>query len=150
MRLAFHPVGCYLLILPLVAWNLVLAPRLTDSRLTSDANSPAWLLAAETVGRVLVFAMPLLMPLRLRDPSNKAGLAIYLAGTVAYFASWLPLMLSPASAWSISPAGLLAPRLTPLLPFLGIAMIGGSWPYAAISAAFVVLHTWHGLQNLGP
>jgi hypothetical protein len=148
MRLAFHPVGCYLLILPLAAWNLVLTPRLTNSRLTSDAHSPAWLLAAEAGARVLIFALPLWMPLRLRRPSNKAGLVLYVAGTLIYFASWLPLWLAPASAWSISPVGLLAPRLAPLLPFLGIALIGGAWPYAVLSAAFTALHLWHGVQNL--
>jgi hypothetical protein len=148
MRLAFRPVGCYLLILPLAAWNLVLASRLTDPRLTSDAHSPTWLLAAEGLGRVLVFALPLWMPLQLRHPSKKAGLALYLAGTLVYFASWLPLMLAPASAWSSSFVGLLAPRLTPLLPFLGIALIGGAWPYAVLSTAFVLLHTWHGVLNL--
>jgi hypothetical protein len=148
MRLAFRPVGGYLLILPLAAWNLVLASHLTDPRLTSEAHSPTWLLAAESLGRVLIFALPFWMPLQLRHPSNKAGLALYLTGTLLYFASWLPLMLAPTSAWSNSLIGLLAPRLTPLLPFLGIALIGGAWPYAVLSTAFIVLHAWHGVQNL--
>lgn len=57
-------------------------------------------------------------------------------------------MLAPSSAWSNSAIGLLAPRLTPLLPFLGIALIGHAWPYSVVSLAFIVFHTWHGIQNL--
>jgi hypothetical protein len=78
----------------------------------------------------------------------KTGLIIYIAGTLVYFASWLPLLLAPGSAWSNSPAGLLAPRLTPLLSFLGIALLGNSWPYGLTSAVFIIFHTWHGVQNL--
>ena len=136
------------LILPLLAWNLVLGPHITQEAITSDAHSPKWLLIAENIVRILVFALPLLLPLQLKDGWNKTGLVIYIPGTLIYFASWLPLMLAPASAWSNSPAGLLAPRLAPFLSFLGIALIGGSWPYGVLSTAFIFLHTWHGIQNL--
>jgi hypothetical protein len=67
---------------------------------------------------------------------------------VIYFASWMPLLLAPYSAWSNSSSGWLAPRLTPFLCFLGIAMLGQSWPYAAFSTLFIFFHTWHGFQNL--
>jgi hypothetical protein len=59
------------------------------------------------------------------------------------------LILSPAAYWNNHPAGLLALRLTPLLSFLGIALMGESWLYGLISAAFIFFHTWHGVQNLG-
>jgi len=75
-------------------------------------------------------------------------LAIYLPGTLIYFGSWLPLLVAPASPWTNSAAGLLAPRLTPFLSFLGIALLGGSWPYGIIAALFIFLHTLHGCQNL--
>jgi hypothetical protein len=140
--------NCFLLIVPLLAWNLVLGPRITEPRVTSDANSPGWLLAAENVTRVLVFALPLLFPLQLKDAQGKAGLIVYIVGTLLYFASWLPLLWSPGSVWSNNSVGLLAPRLTPFLSFLGIAIIGGSWLYGSISAAFITLHLLHGIHNL--
>ena len=142
----------FLLILPLLAWNLALGPRLSDPRVTSDAHSPGWLLIAENVTRIVVFALPLLLPLpRGADWQSalpRAGLVVYLLGTLAYFASWLPLLLAPGSAWSNSAPGLLAPRLTPFLSFLGIALVGASWPYGVLSAVFIFFHTWHGMQNL--
>ncbi len=148
MKFQLTWLNCFWLILPLLAWNLFLAPHIADPRISSDAHSAKWLLAAETITRIVVFAFPLLLPLQIKDALSKAGLAIYIFGTLIYFASWLPLLLAPGSAWSSSSAGLLAPRLTPFLSFLGIAMIGHSWFYGSISAVFIFIHTWHGIQNL--
>ena len=140
--------NCLWLMLPLLIWNMVLGPHLTDPRITSDAHSPKWLLIAENMLRMLIFALPLLIPLRVESPVQKIGLVVYIAGTLIYFSSWLPLWLAPHAAWSDSGIGLLAPRITPLLPFLGVALIGASWPYGVITLLFISMHTWHGLQNL--
>jgi hypothetical protein len=140
--------NCFWLMLPLLAWNLVLGPRITQPAITSDARSPKWLLVAENLTRILVFALPLIIPLQARDIWGKSGLAVYSIGTLVYFTSWMPLLLAPDSAWSNSPAGLLAPRLTPLLSFLGIALIGQTWPYGLVAAVFIFFHIWHGIQNL--
>ena len=140
--------NCLWLMVPLLVWNIILAPKITLEQINSDAHSPAWLLMAENITRIIVFVFPLLLPLRLQDDISKAGLAIYLLGTLIYFATWLPIIWMPDSAWSQSAVGLLAPRLTPLLPFLGIALIGHSTPYVVASVLFIVLHTWHGAQNL--
>lgn len=140
--------NCFWLIVPLLVWNIIYGPKLTDPRITSDANSPGWQLIAENITRVAVFILPLLIPLQFREPLNKAGLAVYIFGTLIYFASWLPLLYAPGSAWSNSILGLLAPRLTPFLCFLGIALIGQSWAYGVLAATFIFAHTWHGIQNL--
>ncbi len=140
--------NCLWLMVPLLAWNIVLAPKITLEQITSDVHSPAWLLMAENIARIIVFVFPLLLPLRLQDSISKAGLAIYLVGTLIYFATWIPLIWMPDSSWSQSALGLLAPRVTPLLSFLSIALIGHSAPYAVASVVFIILHTWHGIQNL--
>lgn len=154
-RLAW--LNCFWLILPILIWNLIYSPKITDTRITSDAHSPAWLLIAENVTRIAIFILPLLIPLPVgadRDPPllvhsvGRIGLMVYVISTLIYFASWLPLLLTPGSTWSSSIAGLLAPRLTPFLCFLGIAMIGRSWLYGSLAAIFTLLHTWHGIQNL--
>ena len=152
MKFELRWLNCFLLILPLLAWNIFLGPKISDPRITSDAHSPQWLLIAENVARIVVFALPLLMPLprgeEWQSVLPRVGLIVYLLGTLVYFASWLPLLLAPASAWSNSLPGLLAPRLTPFLSFLGIALLAGNWPYGAVSAIFILFHTWHGAQNL--
>lgn len=147
MKIDIRLLNCLWLILPILVWNIILGPRITDARITSDSFSPKWLLITENVSRIFVFMLPLLMPLQLKDITSKAGLWIYIIGTLVYFASWLPILFAPQSAWSNSPAGLLAPRLTPFLVFLGIALIGHSWPYGVIAALLIFVHTWHGVQN---
>lgn len=148
MKLELRFLNGLILLLPLLAWNMALGPRLTLEAITSDAHSPKWLLMAETITRIIVFSLPLFLPLEFKSAWNKAGLAVYIIGTLVYFASWLPLMLAPSSAWSHSTIGLLAPRLTPLISFVGIALLCNAWPYALLAAVFIFLHTWHGIQNL--
>ena len=148
MKLELRLLNGFLLLLPLLAWNLALGSRLTQEAITSDAHSPQWLLVAESIARVRVCVFPLLLPIQVKDAWSKAGLAVYCLGTLIYFGSWLPLLMAPDSAWSQSAAGLLAPRLTPFLPFLGIALVCNAWPYGVISAVFIIFHTWHGIQNL--
>jgi hypothetical protein len=148
MELKLRWLNCIWLLVPLLAWNIVLGPILTNEKIISDVHSPQWLLLLENVTRIAVFLLPMFIPLQLNERPSKTGLLIYIAGTLVYFASWLPLLLAPHSSWSTSVVGLLAPRLTPLIPFLGIALIGRSVSYAVISLVFITLHTWHGIQNL--
>ena len=138
--------NCFWLVIPLLAWNIALAPYITLEEITSDAHSPAWLLAAENLTRIVVFAFPLLLALQVKDGLGKTGLAIYLAGLLIYFASWIPLFWTPQSGWDMMI--LLLPRVTPLLAFMGIALIGHSRFYAFASVLFILLHTIHGIQNL--
>ena len=145
MKLELYWLNCIWLILPLLAWNLILGPRISDPRVTSDSHSPKWLLIAENIVRILVFALPLLIPLPRgvngQPALAKAGLAVYILETLVYFVSWLPLLLAPTSTWSNRPAGLQAPRLAPFLSFLGIALLGDSWQYGIIATVFIYLHT---------
>ncbi len=148
MKLKIHLLNSLWLIIPLLIWNIILGPYLTIEAVLSDANSPQWLLIAESSIRLAVFALPLFIPIRWDKKRTRIGFLIFILGTLIYFGSWIPLLVSPQSAWSSSTAGLLAPRLTPLLPFIGIAVIGRSWTYAGLSGLFILLHTIHGIQNL--
>ncbi|MBC8505100.1 MAG: hypothetical protein ISR58_18235 [Anaerolineales bacterium] len=148
MKFELRLLNCLWLLIPLLIWNIILGPKLNDPRLTADINSPAWQLIAENASRILVFALPLIIPMQLKDSMSKAGLIVYGIGTLIYFSTWLPLMLAPQSAWSLSAVGALAPFVTPLAVFMGIALIGHSWLYAVISLVFIFLHTFHGIQNL--
>jgi hypothetical protein len=147
MNIELTWLNCFWLMFPLLGWNLVLGPRISDPRVTSDAHSPQWLLMAENVTRILVFTLPLLLPLGWGEPWSIAGLTVYLIGTLVYFASWLPLLQAPGST-KIGIIALFAPRLTPFLSFLGIALIAQSWLYGVLAAIFIGLHTWHGIQNM--
>jgi hypothetical protein len=148
MKLELTWFNCFWLIVPLLAWNLIFGSKITQAQITSDAHSPAWLLGAENIFRLATFMLPLALRLRFDTSLGKIGLAVYLIGTLIYFASWLPLMFAPQSAWSLSLPGLFAPRLTPLIWLIGVALIANSWPSGLLAAVFIFFHTWHGIQNL--
>jgi len=66
MKFELRWLNCLWLMAPLLAWNIVLAPKITLEQVISDAHSPPWLLVAENVSRIIVFVFPLIMPLRLK------------------------------------------------------------------------------------
>lgn len=136
------------LIVPLLLWNVILGPRITQEQITSDAHSPAWLLGVENIFRLVTFIFPLFLTMKFDSNLGKIGLAVYIMGTLVYFASWLPLLIAPQSPYSESMLGLFAPRLTPLISLLGVALICSSWPYGLIATVFIFFHTWHGINNL--
>jgi hypothetical protein len=148
LDLKFRWLNCFWLLVPVLVWNLVFATRLPQEVFHSDVYVPQWLLIAENILRIVVFALPLLLPLQGSQRSSRFGIALYLVGTTIYFASWLPLMLAPAAAWSTSTLGLLAPYVTPLLVFLGITLIANSWIYGLAALAFIAVHTLHALFAL--
>jgi hypothetical protein len=148
MKIELTFANCFWLIVPLLIWNIAFGSKITQEAITSDAHSPTWLLGAENVFRIATFFLPLLVQMRVDDNLGKVGLAIYIIGTLIYFASWIPLMTAPQSAWSQSVPGLFAPRLTPWIALFGVALVARSWQYGAIATVFIFFHTWHGIQNL--
>jgi len=107
----------------------------------------------ENILRMTVMILPVFMRLGISTPSQKLGLALYLTGLLAYFASWTVLIVSPQCAWSTSGIGFMAPAYTPIVWLLGIGMIGDEfflpgvafkpWMYWALSALFLVFHNLH-------
>ena len=148
MKIEFTFANCFWLIVPLLVWNIAFGSKITQEAITSDAHSSAWLLGAENLFRIATFFLPILLRMRVDDGLGKVGLAIYMIGILISLASWIPLMTAPQSAWSQSIPGLFAPRLTPWIALLGVALVAHSWQYGAIATAFIFFHTWHGIQNL--
>lgn len=148
MNLTLTWFNCFWLIVPILVWNLLLGSKITQEQITSDAHSPAWLLGAENLFRLVTFSLPLFLRLELDSVWGKIGLAFYLLGLLIYFLSWIPLIRTPQASWSRSLPGLFAPRLTPLIWLLGVALLANSWIYGLFAALFILFHTWHGLNNL--
>jgi hypothetical protein len=146
--------SCFWLIVPIILWDLLFAsqlPRLLSMEVFWR-NIPPVIAYSENIFRYILILFPLLMPLRVRSSSQKVGLIIYAFGLLAYFSSWLALMLLPGSAWSTSVAGLLAPAYTPLIWAVGIALVGDSlyvrvpyrpWFYIVVAVLFTIFHVSH-------
>jgi hypothetical protein len=146
--------NCFLLILPVLAWNVALTGSLPEAYQpkTFLDNIPVHITYGENIFRILIFAFTLFMPLMVGTNVQKQGLIIYIGGILLYFTSWLMLIYAPDSDWSKSIYGFMAPAYTPLFWLLGIGLIGDNsyfhFPYKRIffilfSILFLIFHNWH-------
>jgi hypothetical protein len=143
-----------LLLIPILAWNVAFRDLLPDPFAFTAywEDLPPIVLWGENIFRAIAYGLPLLMPLRVYDNKQKAGLTIYLVGIFLYFLSWRPLVLYPESAWSISLIGYLATAVTPFFFLLGINLIGNKLVinipfrrlyYSIVILGFTFFHIWH-------
>lgn len=154
-----HPLQAYgislgLLLIPVFLWNILLAPYL-PAALTAPAflrELPPWFTMTENGLRLLIFFLPFLMPWPTRSPRTRLGIQLFITGTGLYFASWVPLLIAPNSAWSVSTVGFLAPAYTPGLWLVGLALVSERffwgrfyrwWMYLVPALPFLVLHVAH-------
>ena len=126
-------------LIPILAWNLVFASRLPPL-FTADAGVPPSVLTLELLGRVFVFVLPVVLVLDLDGPRGRGGLALYVIGALAYFASWLPPLLDPRPTWLW-----LGPYLLPAAFFVGLGMMARSRSYILGASIFVAAHLTHGV-----
>jgi hypothetical protein len=149
-----YALSCGLLLVPAILWNIALTEYLPPAFSLAEfwRDIPAPLAFAENSLRVAVFALPFFMPLDVSAPASKRALLIYVTGTLVYFASWLSLILSPASSWSTSALGFTAPAYTPFLWLLAIGLLGRQlfwgafyrrWMYLVLALAFLAAHISH-------
>jgi len=137
--------NCFLLIIPILVWNIIFAPKLKQEGFKNNANVSALILYAEHALRFFVFLFPVFIPLSFE---NK-GFTIYLIGTIIYFLSWLPLIYFQEKKWTTNVFVVLAPFFTPLIWLVGIGIIGNSIGFIVVSILFILVHILHGLKSFG-
>lgn len=150
MRFVPPLANCFWLVVPLLAFNVLLAGQLPAAFQPEIfwRDIPAALGAVENASRTAAIALMLWMPL---DGRARGGLLLYGLGLLAYALSWLPLLFAPESAWSTSAAGFLAPTITPALWLAGIGLVGAGGPvpvtlaYRLAAALFLAAHNAHAL-----
>lgn len=146
--------NCFLLILPVLAWNIALTNRLPKTFQPEIfwSDIPPFLAYGENTARIVVFILTLFMPLKIVTPMQRKGLLFYISGLLVYFISWLLLIFLPNSAWSAGIPGFSAPAYTPLLWLIGIGIIGNSfyfnlpykrWMFITVSIIFLLFHNLH-------
>ncbi|HPG41981.1 MAG TPA: hypothetical protein PLP19_17080 [bacterium] len=144
---------CILLLAPVFIWNALLYSKLPAPYQKAIWDKvPKSLDILENVFRIIVFFIPIFMKLQIDTPAQKAGLILYCIGIVIYFLSWYMQIKYPASAWSASMWGFIAPAYTTIIWFTGIALIGQellikkTWWYGSyflFILFFVIIHTCH-------
>lgn len=154
MKIKKYLQNCFLLIIPILLWNITLNKYLPKAYREDVLwnKIPEIIGFSENVLRIIVFALSAIMILSIKTKLQKTGLGIYLTGLVIYCLSWLMVIFYPESYWSISMAGFMAPAFTPLIWFTGIGLVGNrgfiriphiTVLYIALSLLFVVFHTIH-------
>ncbi len=149
-----YVLNCFLLLIPIFLWNLILVDKLPKSYSPEIfwKDIPVIVRYGENILRVLVFGLPLIMVLSFKTKVQKIGFLTYSIGVLIYFSSWLILIISPNSNWSQSLIGFTAPAFTTIIFFIGIGFIGNkaffkfpktTYVYIGTSLLFVVFHTIH-------
>lgn len=145
---------CFLLMLPILAWNLLLTNYLPEPFQSQvfQKDIPSIINYGETIARIGIFVLAFLMPLRVVRPVQRQGLVLYLVGLGLYFLSWLLLIFLPERAWSRNGMGFMAPAYTPVLWLAGIGLMGDSfnfnlpyrrWVFGVVAVVFLVFHNLH-------
>jgi hypothetical protein len=146
--------NCFWLLIPPIVWNVVFFSDL-PFRYQPDffwKDIPIWIATGEHGLRLLVFALPIFMEIRIEDQKQKTGLFLYCTGLALYFGSWILQIRFPESSYSESLFGFAAPGFTPIIWLIGIGMIGRQltirlpfhrWLYASLSIGFVAFHVTH-------
>jgi phosphotransferase system glucose/maltose/N-acetylglucosamine-specific IIC component len=115
---------------------------------------PDVLLNIESIGRVLVFAMPAFFSIGISTTTQKRGLALYLAGVTLYYLSYGTQNFFPNSDWSTSTLGFAASAYTNVFWTIGLGLLGEKFYFSERSryqpifyivpaVVFVIAHTTH-------
>jgi hypothetical protein len=153
-KMAKYLLNCFILVLPVLIWNMIFFKSLPKSYAIDFfwKNIPPAIRYSENILRFMVILLPLLMKLSLNNSIQRTGFAIYVAGILLYFLSWLLQIYFPLSRWSMSMPGYLSPFYTVILWLMGIAMVGSTnflkfnyftQVYVFISVAFASVHSLH-------
>lgn len=125
-KILTYALDIFVLVIPILLWNILFTASLPRAFSMEFfwKNIPPIIGTTENILRIIVFFLPLLMPLTIKTTGQKIGLAIYLAGLTTYFLSWIMQIYYPDSTWSRSLFGFLAPAYTTMIWFIGIGLIG--------------------------
>ncbi len=144
----------FILMIPVLAWNIFFTAKLPPEYgpKSFDKNIPQLLLTGENISRSIVFILPLLFMINISTPAGRAGLAVYILGSLAYYISWLLVIYRPDLSWSKGLFGFAAPAYTPLIWLTGISLMADSyyfniaysaWHYSVPSLTFLIFHISH-------
>ena len=119
-----------------------------------DRGIPDVLLNIESIGRILVFAMPAFFSISISTTTQKRGLALYLAGVTLYYLSYGTQNFFPNSALSTSTIGFAASAYTNIFWTIGLGLLGEKFYfterlryrpifYIVPAVVFAIAHTTH-------
>lgn len=130
--------NCFWFLVPPLLWNLLFRTKLPMGHF-DDAASKC-LLVAENIFRLSAMIYPFFFKINPQLEYFKMGVFLYGLGMAMYLASWAYLMFFPDASLSQSALMRFAPAYTPLIWFMGIALISGSQLFPILIIGFISLH----------
>jgi hypothetical protein len=147
--------GIWLTFPPLL-FSLSLMTFLPNALTPAQFNEgiPDVLVNVESIGRILVFAMPAFFSIGISTKTQTRGLALYLAGVTLYYLSYGSQNFFPESDWSTSTIGFAASAYTNVFWMIGLGLLGEKFYfterlryrpifYIVPAVVFVIFHTTH-------
>ena len=144
------------LTLPPLLFSLSLMSLLPTALTPAQFNEgiPDILLNIESIGRILVFAMPAFFSIGISTITQKRGLALYLTGVILYYLSYGTQNFFPNSDWSKSTIGFAASAYTNVFWTIGLGLLGEKFYftkrlryrpifYIVPAVVFAIVHTTH-------
>jgi hypothetical protein len=144
------------LTLPPLLFSLSLMTFLPNALTPAQFNRgiPDLLLNIESIGRILVFAVPAFFSVGISTKTQKRGLVLYLAGVTLYYLSYGTQNFFPNSDWSTSTLGFAASAYTNIFWTIGLGLLGEKFYftkrlhyhpifYIVPAVIFVISHTTH-------
>lgn len=132
--------NCFLLLIPILIWNIIFTPKLTEVGFMVGSKGIKNLELFENILRIFIFMVPLFMKFDTFDQDFKNYIYLFSIGVIIYFGSWLMLIYFSDSYWSTSIIGLLAPAYTPIIWLTAIGLLGHFKVYNYLSVLFVAVH----------
>jgi hypothetical protein len=146
-------ITCFLLFIPVFIWNLILYKKLPEKFQKNIWDKiPKYVNTCENILRFITFFFPIFLKLEITNSFQIIGGFLYIIGIAVYFLSWIFQIKYPASKWSESIFGFMAPAYTTIIWLTGISLIGQKlifdFPYIFIlylifAVLFVFIHTFH-------
>ena len=141
---------------PPMLFNLSLMTFLPTALTPAQFNRgiPDVIVNVESIGRILVFAIPAFFSIGISTKTQKRGLALYLAGVIIYYLSYGTQNFFPDNTWSKSTIGFAASAYTNVFWMIGLGLLGEKFYfmkhlryrpifYIVPAVVFVVFHTIH-------
>lgn len=153
-RVKYYLVNCFLLLIPIFAWNIIFSQYLPESYTNKDIwyNVPKTLLWFENISMITLLVLTISMPLRIKTLNQRIGLLIYLVGLLVYLLVWRELILYPNGDWASGLIGFTSLAYTPLIMLFAIGLISKHSflkiryqrvLYITSAIVFVAFNFWH-------
>ena len=142
--------NCFLLFIPVILLNVLFTKYLPECYLKNISHI---IVPIETIVRLILMALSIIMSIEIKDRTGKTGILIYITGLILYFVSYFILINYSETVVCKNMIVQLSGYWTATIWLIGIGLIGKKLfikipyhyvLYITLSVLFGIIHTYHG------